>query len=271
MRQGIRAPSVPRTATDAGEREGVAPALGFRDALPSIERLRTLVETHEHRQRLTVEANRKSERIRESIRRKADMMEIPRDEDLRAVIEHPDAPRTAAMCAVREALEWRGKRHRGMLVVLGGPTGVGKTAAACHALARYERGGLYTCAQVICANPRTGYSSVEDLWSKLANVAMLVIDDAGTESHRPELIRNLLLSRFDAGLVTIVSSNLSRAEFAERYLTDDHGRLADRLINAQGRGVDDAVGDDGQPWYIDIAGASLRSVEARARLCSGAR
>ena len=98
---------------------------------------------------------------------------------------------------------------------------------------------------------------------------MLVIDDAGTESQRPELIRDLVLTRFDAGLVTIGSTNLSRIEVAERYLSDEHGRLADRLINAQGRGVGDAVGDDGQPWYVEITGASLRSVEARARLCGG--
>lgn len=233
------------------------------------ERSRVLVADPLHQERIVEEERRKAERVRDAIHSRANEMEVPRDEDLRSIIEDDDAYVTPALGAVRSALEWRGERHCGLLLVLGGPTGVGKTAAACHALVRHDAGGLCVRADQICATPRTGYSAVEEQWKKWLKISMLVIDDAGTEGSRSDLLQSLLRSRYDAGLVTLVSTNLPRRKFAEVYLVDEHDRLADRLINAQRRGVGDKTGEGGLDWYVELRGESLRDIEARERLPKG--
>lgn len=233
------------------------------------ERSRVLVAEPLHQERIADEERRKAERVRDAIRRRANAMDIPKDEDLRAIVEDDGACVTDAMVAVRGGLAWRGTRHRALLVVLGGPPGVGKTAAACHALVRYDGGGLYVSAVQVCSTPRTGHSSTEELWVRWSSVPMLVIDDAGAENSRSDLLGALLRVRYDAGLVTMMSTNLSRRGVETKYLRDEHGRLADRLVNAQGRGVGDAVGEGGIDWFFALDGASLRSVEARDRLLRG--
>lgn len=223
----------------------------------------------QHQEQIAEEYRRTAVRTRHAIRRQANDTDVPRDESLRSIIEDDDAYVTPALNAIRSALKWRGKRYCGLILVLGGPTGVGKTAAACHALVRHESGGVFVRADQICATPRTGHSSAEERWERWLKCSMLVIDDAGTENARSDLLRSLLRARYDAGLVTLVTTNLPRRRFAEVYLVDDHDRLADRLINAQGRGVGDAVGQGGLDWYVALDGESLRSAEAQERLRKG--
>jgi DNA replication protein DnaC len=260
-------------ATAARNAEFTDDARGRPSAIGRIlaiaERSLVLVADPLHQERIAEEDRRKAERVRDAIRRRANEMVVPRDEDLRTIIEDDEAYATPALRAVRSALTWRGDRRCGLLLVLGGPTGVGKTAAACHALVRHDAGGVCVRADQICATPRTGYSAVEEQWEKWLKISMLVIDDAGTENSRSDLLRSLLRARYDAGLVTFVSTNLPRKRFAEVYLVDEHDRLADRLINAQRRGVGDKIGEGGLDWYVELSGESLRYIEARERLLKG--
>lgn len=222
-----------------------------------------------HQARIADAGHRKAALARSAVRQQANIAEVPRDEDLRAIVEDESPYFTDTLLAVHRAMQWRGEHHTGLLLVLSGPPGVGKTAAACYALARYEAGGLYVRADQVCATPRTGYSTVEELWKKWLKISMLVIDDAGTESVRTDLLRSMLRARYDAGLVTFVTTNIARNDFSMKYLYDEHGRLADRLVNAQSHGVGDNVGEGGLDWYVEVDGDSLRSVEARRRLLKG--
>jgi DNA replication protein DnaC len=211
-------------------------------------------------------------RRREGLRATCNTLGVPEDEDMREVVLDDDAAATQALAAVRSALAWRGDARRGLVLVLGGERGLGKSAAMGWALARHEGSALWVDAADVGATPRNGYSDNAHAWERWLSVQLLALDDLGTEKGDPEDLVGLLAQRYNRGRATIVSTNLSRAQIAERYLSSDIGRrLADRLINAQGRAVrgDNGklrLGDSGTPWYVALAGASLRSVEAREAL-----
>lgn len=211
-------------------------------------------------------------RRRRGLRVTAASLGVPEDEDLREVVLDDDAPETSALAAVRAALAWRGDSRRGLVLVLGGERGVGKSAAMAHALVRYDGSALWVPAADVGATPRNGFSENAHAWERWLGVQLLALDDLGTEQADPELLAGLLWQRYDRGRATIVSTNLTRGAVAARYLAGDIGRrLADRLINAQGRAVTGPdgkrrIGTGGTPWYVALAGASLRSVEAREAL-----
>ncbi len=235
------------------------------------ERIKSRLNTPAHQQRLAEEAQRQQEREREALRRRATLMGIPIEADLRSIVDDNDAPVSAPMRTVRNILNLQAARGCGLLLVLGGPTGVGKTAAACHALARHNAGGRFVRAHTIGSTPRTGFSEVNAVWDQWESTPFLLIDDAGTEQTHFNLIAELLRNRFDEGRITVVSTNLDRGAFEARYLFDEYGRLADRFINAQGRSIGDAIGEGGIDWYAGFDGASLRSVEAQERFLKGVK
>lgn len=195
----------------------------------------------------------------------ASEVRIPQDEDLRAVALDPRPRPTPALEAFRAALAWRAGRRCGCVMVVGGPRGLGKSAGLAWALlAAAERtSALYLQAPVVGATPRNGFSTSEEAWEEWLSVGVLGLDDVGTEGGDPEAVASLLWQRYDRGLRTLVTANLARAVFAERYLRGAIGaRLADRLINAQGR----AGGDGGLGWFVGVSGESLRNPEVRAKL-----
>lgn len=217
---------------------------------------------------------RLAHRRREALRALAVERGVPEDDDLRAVALDDAAPETPAIVAVRQALAWRGDARRGMVLVLGGSPGAGKSAAAAHALLRYDGSSLWVSAVEVGATPRNGYSEHEHLWSRWSTAQLLVVDDAGCETSAPEVMTGLLALRYDRGRATVCTTNLARKVFAARYLSGDVGaRLADRLIHAQGRAVTvdgrRTIGPRGLGWYAACGSVSLRSVEARAALRGG--
>ncbi len=197
---------------------------------------------------------------------------VPEDDDLREVVLDDDAPATQAITAVRSALAWRGDSRRGLVVVLSGERGVGKSAAMGHALVRYEGSALWVGAVDVGAQPRNGHSESNHLWERWLGVQLLALDDLGTEQADPETLAGLLWQRYDRGRITLVSTNLPRAKVVERYLSGEIGRrLADRLIWAQGRAEwgpngRPQLGAKGTPWFISLEGRTLRSVDAREAL-----
>ena len=258
----------PETDTPTAPRP-IAEPLSLGDVLARVQVAAAAPEREAELARREAEARR---RRRGSLRVTANSLGIPEDEDLREVVLDDDAPVTEAIAVVRRALAWRGDRARGLILVLGGEPGTGKTAAIAHALARVEQTAMFVSASEIGATPRNGYSDNAYAWRRWESVAVLAVDDIGLEQGDPALVATLLVSRHDQGRATLLSTNLSRKDFVARYITGEVGpRLIDRLVNKQGRATRDAqgrvvVGPGGQPWYVAVAGRSLRSVEARVAL-----
>jgi hypothetical protein len=209
----------------------------------------------------------------EHLVRRADEMMLPESDDLRDMVLDDDAPETDALRACREVMQWRDGHRRGCIRVLIGPTGVGKTTAACHAMLRSPATGLYVTAIAVGAAPRNGHSEREDLWERWLRPAVLVLDDLGAESSDPGGIVELMMLRYDQGRCTLVTSNLTRTRIAERYLVGAQGqRLRDRIGHTQAAVVgDDSTERSGLAWCSVITGPSLRDASARDALRAGRR
>ena len=206
----------------------------------------------------------------------ADRMGVPDDDEIREVAFMDTPPPIASWRAVNEALRWARGRRGGMVRVVIGTKGTGKTAAACHALLRAGKPGLFVTAHAVSLIPPTGWSDNNRQWAQWSTVPVLVIDDLGVESQEVPFAE-LLLARYCAGLWTIVTSNLTRPQIEARYLSGGVGeRLLDRLLNTQGRvtGEGDAAryGADGLAWCTAVVSReSLRNREVRARVMAAAR
>lgn len=201
----------------------------------------------------------------------ADRMGIPDDDEIREVAFMDAPPPIASWRAVDEAMRWARSRRGGMVRVVIGTKGTGKTAAACHALLRAGKPGTFVTAHAVSLIPPTGWSDNNRQWALWSSIPLLVIDDLGVESQEVPFAE-LMLARYCAGLWTIVTSNLTRLQIEARYLSGGVGeRLLDRLLNTQGRvtGEGEAAryGADGLPWCTAVTSkVSLRNREARARV-----
>lgn len=198
-----------------------------------------------------------------ALERRADETGVPRESDLRRVCFFDSVVETDAMRAVAAALAWRAARtteygSQRCVRVLGGDVGCGKTIALARAIVRHDRPAAFVTAVEVVATPRNGFSGNEEKWDRWLTVDLLGLDDAGTEAGDPGVIRGLLVQRYDRGLATLVSSNLTKGEFRVRFLDQ---RLSDRLTAGQ-RGTDGV--DLG--WFVGITGASLRDPSALAAL-----
>ncbi len=226
--------------------------------------LRVAVVDPAHEARVQAEHRARVARERRALVALADARDLPADDLLRAVALDPDPQETDALRLAREVDVWRGRRRLGVLRVVAGQPGVGKSAALAWCClwdrpreAR-EREALWLHASAITA--RTGWSESAAAWERWQRVPMLAIDDLGVETCAPEVVQGLLLARWDAGLVTIASTNLSWHEWKGRYLGGSAGdRLRDRLRSAQAH--------DGAPTglgaFVGAKGQSLRGPGAR--------
>ena len=128
--------------------------------------------------------------------------------------------------------------HRGNLLFIG-TTGTGKTHIST-AIAKIviEQGFdvLYDSAQNIISafeNDRfhSGYGQREREADKYLDCELLIIDDLGTEftnQFSVSALYNLLNTRQNKGLATIISTNLSAKELATKY----EGRIVSRIIGS---------------------------------------
>jgi DNA replication protein DnaC len=85
------------------------------------------------------------------------------------------------------------------------------------------------------------------------SVSLLCIDELGIEAY-PEVLVELMLQRWTAGLLTLSASNLSVEEFIARYLSRAGERLADRLTQQRHRGL---------RTFVKATWASYRGAEGR--------
>jgi len=105
----------------------------------------------------------------------------------------------------------------GMVLVLGGDTGRGKSCAAAVALAR--RPGLWVNAPDLSKIPTE--EGAPDIDARMRTTPLLVLDEVGLE-HSPSgyaagRICAAICAREAAGRQTIVTTNLSAEQFGEKY------------------------------------------------------
>lgn len=231
-------------------------AATLRDVLGG---LRVAAADPAHEARLAAERRLAEARARRSLRALADARDLPADDLLRAVALDPDPQETAALRLAREVDAWRGRRRLGVLRVVAGAPGCGKSVALAwcclwdRPYEAREREALWLHASTITA--RTGWSESAAQWERWQRVPLLALDDIGVETCATEVVQGLLLARWDAGLVTIASTNLGWAEWRARYLGGSAGdRLSDRLRGAQGHDGHDS----GLRAYVRADGHSLR-------------
>jgi len=129
-------------------------------------------------------------------------------------------------------------RHHDNLLLIG-TTGTGKTHLSTSIAKTVISQGfdvLYDSAQNIISDYETdrfksGYGTNESLSEKYVECDLLIIDDLGTEfinQFSISVLYNLLNTRINRGLSTIISTNLSATELAGRY----EGRIYSRMIGA---------------------------------------
>lgn len=133
-----------------------------------------------------------------------------------------------------------GKKHRGNNLLFIGKTGTGKTHVSTSIAKVLIEGGyyvLYDSAQNIVSafendKFKSGYGgSYEPVADKYLECDLLIIDDLGTEfvnQFTVSCLYNLLTTRRNKGLSTLISTNLSPSDLAGKY--DD--RIYSRIVGS---------------------------------------
>ncbi len=129
-------------------------------------------------------------------------------------------------------------RHHDNLLLIG-TTGTGKTHVSTAIAKTVISQGfdvLYDSVQNILSDFetdkfRSGYNQTEPVSAKYLECDLLIIDDLGAEfvsQFTVSALYNLINTRQNKGLSTIISTNLSGAELAGKY----EGRIYSRIIGA---------------------------------------
>ena len=127
-------------------------------------------------------------------------------------------------------------------LLLIGPTGTGKThLSTAIAKAIIEKGAevLYDSAQNIVSafekdKFKSGYGQYDPEGTKYLECDLLILDDLGTEfisQFTVSCLYNLLNTRINKGLSTVISTNLSPVELSEKY----EDRIYSRIVGSDTR------------------------------------
>ena len=144
------------------------------------------------------------------------------------------------LAAAKDFAESFGADAKNLLLI--GPTGTGKThISTAIAKTLIEKGVevIYDSAQNIVSafekdKFRSGYGAYEPEGAKYLECELLILDDLGTEfisQFTVSCLYNLLNTRMNKGLATVISTNLSPAELSEKY----EDRIYSRIVGADTR------------------------------------
>ena len=144
------------------------------------------------------------------------------------------------LAAAKDFAESFGGDGKNLLLI--GPTGTGKThISTAIAKALIEKGVevIYDSAQNIVSafekdKFRSGYGAYEPEGAKYLECELLILDDLGTEfisQFTVSCLYNLLNTRMNKGLATVISTNLSPGELSEKY----EDRIYSRIVGADTR------------------------------------
>lgn len=131
------------------------------------------------------------------------------------------------------ASNFRGKETSLLLI---GPTGTGKTHISTSiAKVAIEKGAevIYDSAQAIVSafekdKFKSGYGVYDPEGTKYLECDLLIIDDLGAEfvsQFTVSCLYNLINTRLNKGLATVVSTNLSPSELSEKYEDRIYSRI----------------------------------------------
>ena len=147
--------------------------------------------------------------------------------------------------AVREArkfVEHLGEERNYTNLLLIGKTGTGKThISTAIAKAAIERGHevLYDSVQNVVSafeydRFKSGYGAYEPRGDKYMECDLLILDDLGTEfvnQFTVSCLYNLLNTRINRGLATVISTNLSPEELSSKY----EDRIYSRIVGCDSK------------------------------------
>ncbi len=131
------------------------------------------------------------------------------------------------------ASNFRGKETTLLLI---GPTGTGKThITTAIAKTAIEKGAevIYDSAQSIVSafekdKFKSGYGAYDPEGTKYLECDLLIIDDLGAEfisQFTVSCLYNLINTRMNKGLATVISTNLSPSELSEKYEDRIYSRI----------------------------------------------
>ena len=199
-----------------------------------------------------------------------DMRGVPADPKVRAVALSDKPHETPALFWVQEGNRWR-QTHRGspLVQVLSGPAGTGKTAGCCW-LVRRTYGACCVYASRVTSTPENAWPDNQNLWKRWRTAPLLLIAELGDERGDAGVISSLIGERYNDARATLCTTNLSRADFERRYLTE---RLRSRLQNAQAQGLEGlgTLVARGCPWWIDTGTDDLRDPQVALRVLGATR
>lgn len=155
---------------------------------------------------------------------------------------------TLALASVKEALAWyrantRGALSHGGVVVLWGRNGSGKTTATTWGIATYpgdENVAIFITAQALAGIPLGDWSTDRAARERLLRAKVLVIDECAAELAKDAGLRvaGLTRNRYDTGKLTILTTNIAKANFAARYFCmpdDKDGTIPDERFASRFR------------------------------------
>lgn len=143
---------------------------------------------------------------------------------------------------------------------LAGPTGYGKTVAACWAIAE-ERGRYMTAEQLRRAFCQETKEAAE-LREYATRCHLLVVDDIGTERNAAEIADSrtamfqLVNARQGKGRITILTGNLSEETIRKHYDTRTIERIEHQGKIVTVRGRDLRHKPQGEPKQLKLAGSN---------------
>ena len=141
-----------------------------------------------------------------------------------------DVEETVAMAAVMKYhAEGKWEPDAGQALILAGPTGVGKTLAACALintlLVDLRAAQRFTLASAL-ARRLTDYHQVDETMEIMTHTRLLVIDDLGDlEPRALGLIEEVLIVRQAEFRPVVITTNLTPQRLAEQF----SDRINDRL------------------------------------------
>jgi DNA replication protein DnaC len=159
---------------------------------------------------------------------------------------------------LRNGFAWRNKTKRALTLFFSGPPGCGKTVALSWALWHSEKPGRFVYATDLEVLLGSQWGQERDESQRVMRKEILCIDELGIEQD-PELLAECLIRRTNAGLVTLVSTNLSPDEVITRYLPNQG--LSGRRLFSRLQAQDLA----GMPWMHESALMDDLRIESEKR------
>ena len=158
--------------------------------------------------------------------------------DLSVYADNPEiyAKMNHVFSAARDFAVNYGKKYRGKNMLFMGKTGTGKTHLSTSIAKVLIEGGyyvLYDSSQNIVSafendKFKSGYGAYESIADKYLECELLIIDDLGTEfinQFTVSCLYNLINTRKNRGLSTIISTNLPPSELASKYEDRIYSRI----------------------------------------------